>query len=60
MYIKMSENIIHVALFFPSLSFVPLGFLSKVFNEATDVYSAKLINILIYTQFQPQAHNLVK
>jgi hypothetical protein len=56
----MSENIIHVALFFPSLSFVPLGFLSKVFNEATDVYSAKLINILIYTQFQPQAHNLVK
>jgi hypothetical protein len=26
----------------------------------TDAYFAKLINTLIYTQFQPQAHDLVK
>jgi hypothetical protein len=25
-----------------------------------DVYFAKLINTLIYTEFQPQAHDLVK
>jgi hypothetical protein len=35
MYIKMMGSIIHVAFFFPSLNFVPLDFLSKVFNEAT-------------------------
>jgi hypothetical protein len=29
-------------------------------KEIIDVYFAKLINILIYTQFQPQAHGLVK
>jgi hypothetical protein len=29
-------------------------------SMSTDVYSAKLINILIYTQFQLQAHSLVK
>jgi hypothetical protein len=26
---------------------------------SNDVYSTKLINTLIYTQFQPQAHGLV-
>jgi hypothetical protein len=29
-------------------------------KEQLDVYFAKLINTLIYTQFQPQAHGLVK
>jgi hypothetical protein len=28
--------------------------------QGGDVYFAKLINILIYTQFQPQAHDLIK
>jgi small basic protein len=29
-------------------------------HRIIDVYFAKLINTLIYTQFQPQAHGLVK
>jgi hypothetical protein len=31
-----------------------------IFENQLDVYFAKLINTLIYTQFQPQAHDLVK
>jgi hypothetical protein len=34
--------------------------ISKAFGIiSNDVYSTKLINTLIYTQFQPQAHGLV-
>jgi hypothetical protein len=32
----------------------------SVQKQAADVYFVKLINTLIYTQFQPQAHGLVK